>query len=258
MTRYEAIAVGGGDTDTPLNFRKRLNLITRYAQVEERRVLDCGCGAGEYVLALNTLGADAWGVEFDAVKVCQFKRSHPESDRVQVGDLERIAFADNSFDVALLNEVLEHVPDDRQALREVNRVLRPRGTLIVFSPNRFYPFESHGVGLKGGGKLPPATPFVPYLPVRFGRKYLNYWARNYWPHQLKAMVREAGFRISATGTVWQTFENISGRQPGVFGRIKPILRTISTQCERTPIIRAFGVSQLIIARKTSTQIVDYI
>ena len=53
-------------------------------------------------------------------------------DRVDITDMRR--YADNSFDVVLCSHVLEHVPDDRRAMRELHRILRPAGFAIVMVP----------------------------------------------------------------------------------------------------------------------------
>ena len=141
------------------------------------------------------------------------------------------------------NEVLEHVPDDHKALAEVYRILRPGGQLVVFSPNRLFPFETHGVELRGRStKLPPATPLIPYLPLRVGKLFLDYWARNYWPSELRRMVRRPGFIIEKKLYIWQTFENISGTQPLLIKKCLPVFRGIASLCERTPGLRSFGVS----------------
>jgi SAM-dependent methyltransferase len=243
------IQPAGGDTATPQNLRKRLALIERWgAPLAKRRVLDCGCGAGEYVRALLARGADAWGVEFDPNKLA---RANAETAaRLSAGDLESLAFPDASFDVALLNEVLEHVPDDGAALAEVRRVLRPGGRLILLSPTRLYPFETHGVFWRGSPRRVPHTvPGIPWIPLAVGRRIFDYWARNYWPWELRALVARAGLRVVATGAVWQTFENISGRQPGWLVKLAPLLRALCAVCERIPGLRAFGVSQLIVGEK---------
>lgn len=64
-------------------------------------------------------------------------------------DIQAMPFADNSFDVVLCNHVLEHVPNDRQALREIHRVLRPGGFAILqvpfFSPVPETTFEDASV-----------------------------------------------------------------------------------------------------------------
>jgi SAM-dependent methyltransferase len=246
------IEPAGGDTGTPLNLRKRLAWIERFAApLAKRRVLDCGCGAGEYVRALLARGADAWGVEFDERKLAEgAARDAALADRLSVGDLESLAFPDESFDTALLNEVLEHVPDDRAALAEVRRVLRPGGRLIVLSPTRLYPFETHGVFWRGGAqRVPHTVPGIPWIPLGLGTRIFDYWARNYWPWELRALVELAGLRVIATGALWQTFENISGHQPRWLAAAAPLLRALFGFCERIPGLRAFGVSQLVVAEK---------
>ena len=247
------IESAGGDTAMPLNLRKRLALIERHAgPLVKRRVLDCGCGGGAYVRALVALGADAFGVEFDDRKLAgKAGLGEALAARLSLGDLEALAFPDASFDVALANEVLEHVPDDRGALAEVRRVLRPGGRLLVLSPTRLYPFETHGVFWRGTrSRVPHTVPFVPWIPLRFGMLLFDYWARNYWPWELRALVERAGFRVLETGAVWQTFENISGHQPRWMASLRPLLRGMGAIAERIPGLRAFGVSQLVVAERT--------
>ena len=249
MTGLE-IQAAGGDTAKPLNLQKRLDWISAVAgPLRGKSVIDCGCGAGEYVRALTNLGADAWGIEYSAEKIGEAVRlgGLPEG-RVAVGDIEAIEFADDHFDVALINEVLEHVPNDDAGIREVHRILKPGGVAVVFSPNRLYPFETHGVSLRSGGQVPHYVPLVPYVPVRLG--LFQYWARNYWPWELRALIRTGGFSIERCAYVWQTFENISGHQPRLIAALRPLLRAIARALESTPGLRAFGVSQLIVARKS--------
>ncbi|NIU60939.1 MAG: methyltransferase domain-containing protein, partial [Pseudomonas stutzeri] len=53
---------------------------------------------------------------------------------------ERLPFPDATFDVVFSHEVLEHVADDRACVAEMVRVTRPGGRIVVFVPNRLYPF----------------------------------------------------------------------------------------------------------------------
>jgi len=244
---HDGTEIAGGDTAEPISVRKRTAILREHLPSSARLVLDAGCGSGGYVHAIRSgIGVAAVGVEFQADKVA---RALPEArDALVRGDLEQLGLRDCQFDAVFLNEVLEHVPSDQQALREAHRVLRPGGILVVMSPNRQYPFESHGVYLRRSGeRVPVFTPFVPYVPLPIGRQIFRYWARNYWPWELRRLVEAAGFTVETTGYVWQTFEGISGDQPRFLRHLAPVVRAISDWLERTPVIQRLGVSQLIIA-----------
>lgn len=248
---FENIPIAGGDTGQPLTMRKRLRIIERHLGKPPCDFLDCGCGAGDYVRALTELyGIDAHGIEYELSKVEEAALKPGLEDRVSQGDLEKIQSESAKWDGALLNEVLEHVPDQEQGLREVHRVLKPGGKLIVFSPNRWFPFETHGVLSKTTGKkLPVWLPFIPYLPIPLGSRFFTYWARNYWQQELADLIQAAGFDIIERDFIWQTFENISGKQPILIKIARPMLRTLANIGEKTPFVRRFGVSQVIVARK---------
>ncbi|MGH0028795.1 MAG: class I SAM-dependent methyltransferase [Myxococcota bacterium] len=244
-----AVVPEGGDTSTPLNLGNRLRLIEGlWPPLAGLRVLDAGCGGGDYVRALLERGADAHGIEYEAAKLATLPGAL--ASRVRQGDLEHTGFEDAAFDAVLLNEVLEHVPDDAAGLRELHRVLRPGGALLVFSPNRLHPFETHGVfARRSGRRIPHTTPFVPWVPLAVGKRFFRYWARNYWPGELRRLVRDAGFRIERRGFLWPTFENISGRQPAWMGPLRPLLRGASAIAERAPGLRGLGASQWILATR---------
>jgi SAM-dependent methyltransferase len=246
------IAPAGGDTATPRNLRKRLDLLEALLPpLPGLRVLDAGCGAGEYVRALVARGADALGIECSEEKLA-LARDLPAAlgRRIRPGDLQEIDFGTGRFDAALLNEVLEHVPDDRAALREAFRLLRPGGALVVFAPNRLFPFETHGLHLRRSGRpVSHVWPGLPWLPLSLLRVVFRPWARNYWPWQLARMLRESGFAVRHRGFAWPTFENISGRQPRWLRPLAGALRAVGTLCARVPVLCAFGASQLLIGAK---------
>lgn len=249
----EKIRISGGDTATPLNLEKRFRLIQGRVDLKGKKVLDLGCGAGEYVAFFRTrLGAEAWGIEFQKDKVLAAKAKKDVAPFVSQGNIEKLDEPSGSFDFVLMNEVLEHVPDEGAALGEAFRVLKPGGTLCVFSPNRLFPFETHGCDLIGGIKIPTYVPLIPYFPRWLASRLFRFWARNYWPWELARMIRKAGFSINHQNFVWQTFENISTSQPFFIRKFRKGFRAIASTCELLPILRRFGVSQAHFAIKPTS------
>ena len=247
----DAIAPAGGDTAMPHNLAQRLRWLERCAgPLRGLRVLDAGCGGGEYARALAARGAEVRGVEIEAAKLAKPRVAAEVRARLVQGDLERTPFRSACFDLVLLNEVIEHVPDDTAALREAFRLLRPGGRLVVFAPNRLFPFETHGLHLRRSGRpVSHVWPGVPWLPLPLLRVFFRPWARNYWPWQLARLLRASGFRLRRRGFAWPTFENISGRQPRWMRPLASALRAAGALCAHVPLLRAFGASQLLVGEK---------
>ena len=106
------------------------------------RVLNAGAGTGSFSLRLAENGFDVTSVDASSAAVEVLRRRVP--GEVAQADVTTLPFADAAFDAAVLGEVLEHVEDDRGALGEVARVLRPGGVLAVSvpaGPNRFGPSD---------------------------------------------------------------------------------------------------------------------
>jgi 2-polyprenyl-3-methyl-5-hydroxy-6-metoxy-1,4-benzoquinol methylase len=96
------------------------------------RLLDVGCGSGEWLTFMRGLGWRVEGVDFDARAVEAAKR---RGLSVNYGALEQQNFKSNSFDAVTLNHVIEHVPDPIQTLTECARVLNDDGKLVISTPN---------------------------------------------------------------------------------------------------------------------------
>ncbi len=113
-----------------------------------------------YVEKLTGLGCRVIGLEYDLERAVEAKIN---SDEIINAAGEFIPLPSSTFDLILSHEVIEHVQDDRAAICEMIRVLKPGGRAVIFCPNRGYPFETHGIFWKGkyyfGNKL-----FVNYLP----------------------------------------------------------------------------------------------
>jgi SAM-dependent methyltransferase len=112
------------------------------------RVLDMGCGAGRHAFEMYRRGADVVAFDQDAdelAKVNEWFWAMQEAGEVPAsasaatkeGDALELPFADGEFDRIVAAEVLEHIPADIQAIRELARVLRPGGTMAVSVPRWF-------------------------------------------------------------------------------------------------------------------------
>lgn len=108
-----------------------LSVLERYLPPGKRLdVLDAGCGGGATLESLRRYGS-ATGLELEEEAVDY--ASDRGRDVVQ-GSIEKMPFDDESFDLVLALDVIEHVPNDSCALRELYRVLRPGGSLLVTVP----------------------------------------------------------------------------------------------------------------------------
>jgi SAM-dependent methyltransferase len=104
------------------------------------RLLDAGCGDGINLVGLPEIGALAGvtfapaGVDYNPVRLRRARAIEPRA-HLQQASLYDLPFADSAFDLVLCNHVIEHVPHADRACRELSRVLRPGGLLIVGVPN---------------------------------------------------------------------------------------------------------------------------
>lgn len=96
------------------------------------RILDIGCGQGDFLLLANRLGWDTYGVEPNTVAVTTARMM---GLKVYAGELSRVHFSDNFFQVIRLHHVLEHIYDPIAVMKEIRRIIREDGCLMITVPN---------------------------------------------------------------------------------------------------------------------------
>ncbi|MFH1056956.1 MAG: class I SAM-dependent methyltransferase [Candidatus Micrarchaeota archaeon] len=99
------------------------------------KILDAGCGDGamtKYLVGIP--GASVTGVDYNPKRIKRAKKLVPKAS-FRTGNLYHLPFKNNSFDIVLIHHVLEHVKEDERVLRELHRVAKPNGILIVGVPN---------------------------------------------------------------------------------------------------------------------------
>ena len=103
------------------------------------RVIDLGCGSGVFTDLLKKRGFDSVGVDLSPRLIAVARRSYPGVEFVE-GDVEKLPFADASFDGVLLSGIVHHLPDPSRCAAEVHRILKPGASFVAFDPNRRNPF----------------------------------------------------------------------------------------------------------------------
>ncbi len=218
---------------------RRLNLIRHYAPLEGARVLDIGCGLGVYVRKFREFTDTVCGIDIDPTRLREGARTTPGL-MLAVG--EHLPFRDGTFDVIVLNEVIEHVRDDAATMRESMRILRAEGRIVVYAPNRLYPFETHGIYL-GKRFVFGNIPFINWLPDPLRNRLVPH-ARAYTKRSIRKTYRGLGADVLAETYVYPGFDNIIARRK----KLGRILRAVLYRAERTP-LRVFGLSHFVVLRK---------
>lgn len=219
---------------------RRLKMIQQAAGDQAQgTVLENGCGVGMYLSHLMPHARRIFGLEYDPERAAEALQVSPN---VVIAAGEHLPFADNTFDLILSHEVIEHVQDDRLAIQEMVRCLRPGGRITLFCPNRGYPFETHGVYWRGQYHF-GNIPLVNYLPRRL-RNRLAPHVRVYSRQDLDRLFAGLPVQVLERRIIFGAYDNIIARYP----RAGNTLRSLLQNLENTP-LRSFGLSHFWVIKK---------
>ena len=219
---------------------RRMDQIRQHIDLRGKRILDVGCGMGMYVARFRQFSDAVFGVDVDPDKIAKASEWLPN---LQVSPAETLPFEDQSFDMVFLNEVIEHVDDDREAIREAHRVLAPGGRIVIYAPNRWYPFETHGFYFRGDYHGPCNLPVLANWVPNGLRDYFAPHVRIYTQAEIRALFAGLSVDFDAETHIFPGFDNWAER--GFFGRT---LRNFIHALEDSP-LRQFGISHFVVATK---------
>lgn len=206
---------------------------------EKARVLEDGCGIGVYIHKLRQFTPHVYGLDYEFDRLAEGART---LDKLTCAAGEHLPYPNDSFDVILSNEVIEHTGDDRAVVCEIVRVLRPGGRLVLFCPNRWYPVEQHGVYWRGRYTF-GNIPLVNYLPDSLRDKLAPH-VRTYTWRRLRRLFDGLPLKLLHHTVIFGGYDNVVARF-GSFGRL---LRGTLYKFENTP-LQVFGISHFLVAEK---------
>ncbi|MFN8380032.1 MAG: class I SAM-dependent methyltransferase [Anaerolineae bacterium] len=220
---------------------RRLQMIAHWATLDNAVVLEHGAGIGMYASQFRrrfTPHVEAFDIELERVIKAQ-----DEVPGALVAAAEALPYRTGLFDTVFSNEVLEHVLDDRMAAAEIVRVLKVGGRAVIFVPNRWYPFETHGHYWRGEYHF-GNTPLINYLPDA-ARNRLAPHVRAYSRRGLLRLFAGLPARVVHHRRVYGGYDNLIRR----FGKKAQVMRDGLYKAEGTP-LDAFGLSHLLVVEKT--------
>ena len=220
-------------------FRDKLSGL---APLRGERILDVGCGDGSFTEAIASQGyREIFGIDVQEEWLTRFRARVAADARFHVMNMSAssMSFDDEFFDTILTIETIEHIPDLDGAASEMARVIKPGGDLVLTCPNRWFPFENHGIRF-GGREYSRRIPLLTYFPPLHDRLSL---ARVFTVNRLRKVFGPHGFDLRVVDYAWPTFEHGGNRFQkylrGLYGAMRYL--------ERSP-VRMFGTS--VMARFT--------
>lgn len=108
--------------------------IHRYLGSSTGRLLEVGCGEGDFLEMAQADGWEVTGIEYSST-ACNQANRRLQRGHVHCGELQPLALPADQFDLCVLSDVLEHVRSPEKFLREVHRVLKPGGAIFIATPS---------------------------------------------------------------------------------------------------------------------------
>lgn len=166
--------------------RWHLEAYHSFDSIQNKLVLEVGCGRGDFSIFLSNKGAFVQGTDFSASAIDIAKergRTNQSMANFSVADAQQLNFSNESFDVIYSCECLEHIPNPQKALDEFFRVLKPNGTAVITTEN-----YSNGMIIPWIKSWLTKHPFNSGDKVQPIENFFLYW-------RVKRMMQKSGFKV---------------------------------------------------------------
>ncbi len=109
-------------------------VIKRILELKPRNILDVGCGPGSVLVHLKNKNIGLHGLDISEKMIEEAEKNLGQDVDLRVGDSESMPWLDNSFDIILCNASFHHYPNPLKSLKEMKRLLKKDGVLIIGEP----------------------------------------------------------------------------------------------------------------------------
>jgi SAM-dependent methyltransferase len=113
--------------------KEKVALIRKYVDQEGKRILDLGCAQGVVSCMIRAEGGTFWHADLDFSNLLT-ARQLLGNRLFQIQEEQDLPLSDEAFDLVFALDILEHVEDDQGLLREIHRVLKPGGQVVISTP----------------------------------------------------------------------------------------------------------------------------
>ncbi len=138
---YDSIAEDWEEKINKPETDKRLKVVYKILfdgiPLKGKKFLDVGCGLGFFASRAGELGAKVYGIDIGEKLVKKSKQRYPDG-KFSVASAVELPYRDNTFDLVLCTEVIEHVNNQNKVISEIFRVLKKDGYLVLTTPNKVF------------------------------------------------------------------------------------------------------------------------
>lgn len=184
--------------------KKILELIKEFEPTINSNILDIGCGPGFLALDLAKIGYRGTGMD-TSKKMIElssnlFDDSNIPNWNFKIGDAENTGFKDGEFDCIIASGVIEYMNEDYKMLKEMNRILKPNGYLIINVTNKLGYSTSLNVITNAIKKIPYVMRILSairkyILDAEYGADNLGFTPRKHFLFKFKNSLKDTGFTI---------------------------------------------------------------